>query len=145
MCLKYEHVTHNVTIDDFFHDFCQTLIRFIFKPKLRQNVLFVPQFNLNLAKFLEISKCLSLWDYVVNFTRYTTKTILYMHPIAQMFWWNWVTIETISSHQTSSISSKCNKCFRKWLTIEAIPFVNLYDKRRRFAPLFRWYFTVKLL
>ena len=38
---------------------------------------------------------------MINFIRYTAKTVLDIHPIAQVFSRNWITIETTPSHQTS--------------------------------------------
>ena len=62
------------TIEEFFYG--QSYIKYIFKPKLWQNMSFVPQFNLNLVNFLEISNFLALWGHVVNFTQYKAKTVL---------------------------------------------------------------------
>ena len=65
------------TIEDFFHG--QTLIKFIFKLKLWHNVSFVPHFNPNLPKVLEISKFgahlakfRAHLEHVIKYTQYSS-------------------------------------------------------------------------
>ena len=64
---RFLGILGNCQLKIFFHD--QTY-KFIFKSKLWQYVSFVPQFNPNLHKFLEISKFGALLDHVIKYTKH---------------------------------------------------------------------------
>ena len=85
--------------EDIFYS--QNLISFIFKPNLYPKPKF-HQFSGNFKTFGSLRPCDQFHQiYSQNSTRYT----------AQVFLQNWITIETIPSHQI--ISTKCNRCFPK--------------------------------
>ena len=67
---KMRYISQNVTQNQQFST-VKLLWNSVFEPNLYLNKVFIPQFSLDLVIFLEISKLLDLWDYVINFTQYT--------------------------------------------------------------------------
>ena len=120
----------------------QTPTKFTFKLNLYQNMVFVPQFSSNLPKFMEILKFCALWDHVINFTHYAAICPGVFAKLNSNR--NNRNNTLLSNHSLLSVTG----VFAKLVNNRNNTLVNAYQKKRilpQFVPLYRLYFTVKLL